>query len=75
MNKGVGGTFGRLTLLNTANSQEPLGYGRCVCVCVHGRWGVWHDARLCCCLQLVQLAAPIGLSPLTAALPLNPFPP
>ena len=39
-------------------------------MCVGG--GVWHDAWLCCCLQL---AAPIGLSPLTAALPLSPFPP
>ena len=34
--------------------------------------GGWHDTRVCCCLQL---AAPIGLSPLTGALPLNPFPP
>ena len=34
--------------------------------------GGWHDKCLCCCLQL---AAPVGLSPLTAALPLNPFAP
>ena len=34
----------------------------------------WHDAWLCCCLQR---AAPVGLSPLTAALffPWDPFPP
>ena len=31
-----------------------------------------HDAWLCCCLQL---AASIGLSPLTIALPLKRFPP
>ena len=37
-----------------------------------GGGGCWHDAWLCCYLQR---AAPIGLSPLTAALPLNPFPP
>ena len=37
-----------------------------------GGEGGWHDAGLCCCLQR---AAPIGLSPLPAALPLNPFPP
>ena len=30
-----------------------------------------HDARLCCCLQQ---AVPVGLSPLTAALPLTPLP-
>ena len=36
-----------------------------------GMGGVWHDTRLCCC---PQLPAPVGLSPLTAALPLNPFP-
>ena len=34
--------------------------------------GGWHDARLCCCLQLT---VSIGLSPLIAALPLNPVPP
>ena len=34
-----------------------------------GLEGGWHDAWLCCCLQL---AAPVGLSPLNAALPLNP---
>ena len=34
--------------------------------------GGGHCARLCCCLQL---PAPIGLSPLTLALPSNPFPP
>ena len=43
--------------------------------CVHlfdvvtqGGGGGWHDAGLCCCLQR---AAPIGLSPLTTARPLN----
>ena len=36
-----------------------------------GGWG-WHNTSLCCCLQL---AAPIGLSPLTAALHLKPLPP
>ena len=35
------------------------------------RGRVWHDAGLCCCLQL---AGPIGLSPLTLALSLNPPP-
>ena len=39
---------------------------------LQGAGGDWHDAWLCYCLQL---AAPIGLSPLTAALPSNPFPP
>ena len=29
-------------------------------------WGGWHGAWLCCCLQL---AAPMGLSPLTRVLP------
>ena len=38
----------------------------------HFSGGVWHDAWLRCCLQL---AAPTGLSPLTAAIPLNPVPP
>ena len=38
----------------------------------HKRGGVWHDAWLRCFLQR---AAPAGLSPLTAALPLNPLPP
>ena len=32
-------------------------------------WGGGHEAWLYCCL----LAAPIDLSPLTLALPLNPF--
>ena len=39
---------------------------------VHLGVEVWHYAWLCCCLQL---AAPIGLSPLTAALSLSPFSP
>ena len=39
---------------------------------VGGGGGGWHAARLCCCLQP---AAPIGLSPFTPALPLNPLPP
>ena len=37
-----------------------------------GGGGGWHDASLCCCLQL---AAPVGLSPLTLAVSLNPVPP
>ena len=37
-----------------------------------GGGGGWHNTSLCSCLQL---AAPIGLSPLTPALPLNPLPP
>ena len=37
-----------------------------------GGGGRWHDAWLYCCLQL---AAPIGLSPRTLALSLNPFHP
>ena len=37
-----------------------------------GGGGGRHDTWVCCCLQL---AAPIGRLPLTAALPLNPLPP
>ena len=50
----------------------------CVWACPEGRGvvrgggGGWHDTWVCCGLQL---AAPIGQSPLTAALPLNRFPP
>ena len=37
-----------------------------------GGGGAWHDAWMYCCQQL---AAPIGLSPLTLALSMNPSPP
>ena len=44
----------------------------CLLVRERGGGGRWHDAWLCCCLQR---AAPIGLSPLAAALPWTPLPP
>ena len=66
-----GGTVAhRCSLLPAAPLLLPAGlFG--VGVGLGGGGWDWHDAGLCCCLQL---AAPLGLSPLTAALPLNPFP-
>ena len=63
-----GGGGGGLIEVSSAKSQaEPLAD------CPRGQGGGdWHDARLCCCQQR---AVPIGLSPLTLALPLNPLPP
>ena len=70
------------------SSQQNLGtsWGREMCVYSQTRWcclcslncsvhwggggGGWHDAWLDCCLQP---ATAICLSPLTTALPLNPF--
>ena len=57
----VGGPLGADTRGDEGTKSHRKDQGR----------GGWHDTWVFCCLQL---AAPIGLSPLTAALPLNPLP-
>ena len=69
---GGGGWNTKFCVPKMAQSDLPNGKLRFLPRWSRWSWGMgggWHDAGLCCCLQR---AAPIGLSPLTLALPLNP---